>query len=128
MRKHTVTIIAVAALLGTLAQPAGLMAGPGMKRNTFGVLADVDRQAPPTLHITTKDRTAREIRTDAKTEYVKWITQKAAAQDTRADATALVAGRCVDVEPRTGNDRIAKIVRISDEPSGSTLDPCKAIR
>ena len=129
MRKHTVSIIAVAALLGTFGQPAGVMAGPAMKRNTTGVLASVERHAPPTLQVTTrKGREARQIRTDAKTEYVKWITHKPGPQDKRADAGALVEGRCVDVEPRTGNNGIAKVVRISEEPSGSAFDPCSALR
>ena len=123
MRRHTVTIVAVAMLLG--ASAASVMAGPGMKRNIVGVIASVERHSPPTLQITTKGHKVQEVRADANTQYVKWSTHKEGGQDTRADADALVAGLCVDVEPHTGDPHSARIVRISDEPAGSKFDPCK---
>jgi hypothetical protein len=129
MRKHTVRIVAFAVLLGASGRAASVMAGPGMKRNIVGVLAGVERHSPPTLQVTTaRGHEARQVRTDAKTEYVKWITHKPGPEDKRADAAALVEGRCVDVEPRTGNPGSAKIVRISEEPAGSAFDPCKERR
>ena len=128
MRTHTIRIIAGALLVGALGQSARVIAGPAMKRNVVGVIASFERHSPATLQITTaKGHEAQTVRTDTKTEYVKWVTHKAGPEDKREDA-ALVTGRCVDVEPRTGNPSSARIVRISEEPSGSALDPCKAIR
>jgi hypothetical protein len=123
MSRSTATIVAVAMLIGTSA--ASVIAGPGMKRNIVGVIASVERHSPPVLQITTKGHSVQEVRTDEKTQYVKWMTHKEGPQNLRADADTLVAGQCVDVEPRTGDPRSAKIVRISDEPAGSTFDPCK---
>ena len=126
MRRRTVTIVAVAVLLGTPA--ASVMAGPGMKRNVVGVIAGIERHSPPILQITSKGRKAQEVRTDDKTQYVRWVTHKEASHDTRASADELVVGSCVDVEPRTGDPGSAKVVRISDEPAGSNLDPCRGRR
>jgi len=127
MKKHTLTAVGLAALLGALGQSAGVMAGPAMKQNIVGLVTNVGAKTPPTVEITVKPGDARQVRTDAKTQYVKW-THTAELQGTRADASALTAGRCVDVEPWTGQPSSARIVRISEEPSGSAFDPCKAMR
>jgi hypothetical protein len=119
MRKHTVIVAAVT----FLAVSAGQAAGP----KVTGVIARVERQASPTFLITGKGVESREVRTDDKTQYMKWITHKPWQQDNTADTKALVEGRCVEVELRPGAG-IAKIVRISDEPSGSIFDPCKTRR
>jgi hypothetical protein len=121
--RNTATAVAVAVLLG--ASAASVMAGPGMKRDIVGVVATVERHSPPTLQITSKGRKVQEVRTDETTQYVKWTTHREESKDTRADADALVPGVCVDVEPRTGAPHSAKIVRISNEPAGSSFDPCK---
>ena len=52
MRKHTVRIIAFAALLAALGQSARVIAGPAMKRNVVGVIASVERHSQVTLQIT----------------------------------------------------------------------------
>jgi hypothetical protein len=118
MRKQTAG--AVALLLAASGQAAG--------GRITGVLASVESHAAPTLQITAKDREERQVRTDANTQYVKWITHQPWQQDTGASATALVDGRCVDVQLRSGDTSMASIVRISNEPSGSIFDPCKARR
>ena len=120
MRKHTAGAVALALLLAASGQAAG--------GRITGVLASVEGHAAPTLQIAAQDREEHQVRTDASTEYVKWITHQPWQQDTRVNTAALVAGRCVDVQLRSGDARIASIVRISGEPSGSIYDPCKARR
>jgi hypothetical protein len=89
-----------------------------------GVIADVERASPPTVHIASKGAAERAIHTDEHTTYLKWITHKTSEHATTADSESLVAGRCVAVDiPRGGT--LAKTVRISDEPAGSEFDPCK---
>ena len=117
MRRSTATMVAVTVLLG--ASAASVMAGPGMMRDVVGVIASVERHSPATLQITTKSGKVQEVRTDAKTRYVKWTTRKEGPQVGSVDSDALVVGRCVDVEPHTGDPHSAKIVRISNEPAGS---------
>jgi|SRR5579862_1182108 len=126
MRTQTVRVVTAAVLLAASGRAATVMAGPGMKRNIVGVITTVERHSPPTLGIKTNGGTLREVHADEKTQYVKWTTHKEGPQDSSVDAA--VVGRCVDVEPRTGNPKSAKVVRISDEPAGSPLDPCKAMR
>ena len=120
MGKHTFMVGAFALLLASSGHAAG--------GRIIGVIASVERRATPTLQITAKGSKAREVRTDANTQYVKWITHKPLQQDNRSDVAALVEGRCVEVELRSDDASIAKIVRISDEPSGSSFDPCKTRR
>jgi hypothetical protein len=123
MSRHTARIVAIAMLVG--APAASVLAGPAMKRNVVGVIERVERHSPPTLQIKTGTSSVQEVRTDAKTQYVKWLTRKEGPQEASADPDALVAGMCVDVEPRTGNPHSAKVVRVSDAPAGSNLDPCR---
>jgi hypothetical protein len=121
MRKHTAGAVALSLLLAASGQAAG--------GRITGVLASVEGHAAPTLlQITAQDREEQQVRTDPNTHYVKWITHQPWQQDTRTNTAALVAGRCVDVQLRSGDASIATIVRISDEPSGSIYDPCKARR
>jgi hypothetical protein len=93
-----------------------------------GVIASVTEQPTPSMQVRSKEAGTREVRTDRDTHYTKWLTHKSLGQDTRADRKSLVVGRCVDVELRAGDTGLAKTVRISDEPSGSLFDPCKADR
>lgn len=119
-------VIAMTSVATLVAFAAGASAGPGMKRNIVGVIASVERNSPPVLKvITAKDHDAIEVRTDTKTQYVKWITQRQVERDRHADAEMLVPGRCVDVEPWLGSPNSAKVVRISDEPAGTVFDPCR---
>ena len=90
-----------------------------------GVLAGVDQQGAPTLAVTSKGETTT-VRTDDKTAYMKWVTHKPWQADGRMDTSALVRGRCVEVEMAANN--VAKIVRVSDEPAGSVFDPCRSRR
>jgi hypothetical protein len=118
--------IAMTSVATLVAFAASVSAGPGMKRNIVGVIASVERNSPPVLKIVpAKGHEAIEVRTDAKTQYVKWITQREVQRGNHADANMLVAGRCVDVEPWTGSPNSAKVVRISDEPAGTVFDPCR---
>jgi hypothetical protein len=96
--------------------------------NVKGVIASVTEQPTPSLQVTSKEAGSREVRTDNNTGYMKWLTHKPLGQDTRLDTKSLVVGRCVDVELRGNGASTAKVIRISDEPSGALFDPCKADR
>jgi hypothetical protein len=121
MRSLTLGVLAVALMLAASFTHAS--AG-----KVKGVLASVTEQPTPSLQIMSKEAGTREVRTDNNTSYMKWLTHKPLGQDTRLDAKSLVVGRCVDVELRDSAAGIAKVVHISDEPSGALFDPCKGNR
>jgi hypothetical protein len=121
MRSLTLGVLALALMMSASSTKAA--AG-----RIMGVIASVTEQPTPAMQIRSKEAGTREVRTDHDTRYMKWLTHKPLGQETRADRQSLVVGRCVDVEVRAGDRGLAKTVRISDEPSGSLFDPCKADR
>jgi hypothetical protein len=121
MRNLTLGVLAVALMLSPW--PTRAAAG-----RITGVIASVTEQPTPSMQVKSKEAGTREIRTDNNTSYTKWIIHKPMGQAARLDRKSLVVGRCVDVELPDKDGFLAKAVRISDEPSGSLYDPCKALR
>ncbi len=109
-------------LMACTAGVAPLRAEP---RRLTGVIVSIDREPPsaPTIQVSSP-RETRTVRTDRRTRYVKWVTQKPWQQNTNAEVTGLVEGGCIEVELRSDRGS-AKVIRISDEPPGSFYDPCK---
>jgi hypothetical protein len=93
-----------------------------------GVIASVTQQATLSIQVTSSETGTREIRTDNHTSYMRWITHQPWQREIRANSQSLVVGRCVDVELRAADPGVAKVVRVSDEPSGTLFDPCKSSR
>jgi hypothetical protein len=121
MRSLTLGVLAIALLLSTSFAKAS--AG-----RVTGVIASVTGQASPSIQVTSGETGTREIRTNNNTSYMKWITHQPWQRDGGANSRSLVVGRCVDVELRAADTGVAKVVRVSDEPSGSLFDPCRSSR
>jgi hypothetical protein len=102
----------------------GLSAQAGSGR-VVGVITSV---AGPSMDLRARGSETRQIRTDATTSYMKWITHRPWQQDSTATGGSLVIGRCVDVVVRADDPTTAKVVRVSDEPATSLFDPCKTLR
>ncbi|HUK33402.1 MAG TPA: hypothetical protein VLV86_05805 [Vicinamibacterales bacterium] len=90
---------------------------------TVGVIASVEGKSP-VLKLTSRGADATTVRTDEKTAFMKWVTHKPWEADGRLSTSALMLGRCVEIEMRVDN-AVAKVVRVSDEPAGSVFDPCR---
>jgi hypothetical protein len=121
MRNITLGVLAMALLLST----SFIRASAG---RVTGVIASTTQQATPLIEVRSNETGTREIRTDSNTSYMKWITHQPWQRDTRANSESLVVGRCVEVELRSSDAGLAKVVRVSDEPSGTLFDPCKSSR
>jgi hypothetical protein len=121
MRSLTLGALATALLLS--ASLTNASAG-----RVTGVIASVTERATPTIQVTSSETGTREIRTDNHTSYMRWITHQPWQREVGANSQSLVVGRCVDVELRATDPGVAKVVRVSDEPSGSLFDPCKSAR
>lgn len=117
--------IVIAASFVSLAAGATMQAD---KARVVGIIAGVEGATAPTIQLSSKAAGTQTVRTDEKTAYTKWITNKPWGADTRMAATGLVTGRCVEVELRADNSGVAKTVRVSEEPAGSMFDPCKGLR
>ena len=61
---------------------------------------------------------------DARTAYARWITHQPWQQETVADRGFVKAGRCVAVELRRDDERLAKLVRVSLGELGTVHSPC----
>jgi len=118
MKRSSVLCGAAVLLLGTAAIGAS-----GTRLS--GIVA---AKSTTSLQITTKAEGTKTVGIDEKTYYTKWITEKPWQQDTRADASLVTAGSCVEVELRSAGGSIAKAVHVNTEPAGSMFDPCKTIR
>ncbi|HVZ23061.1 MAG TPA: hypothetical protein VG871_18435 [Vicinamibacterales bacterium] len=119
MKKEVFAVVSMAMVLAYAMPKASTT-------RVVGVLADVERHSPPTLQLTSKGSDSKTVHTDEKTAYMKWVTHKPWQGGERIDSSALVQGRCVEVELSDGN--VAKVVRVSDEPAGSVFDPCRGRR
>jgi hypothetical protein len=68
------------------------------------------------------------VSVDGRTDYMKWITHKPWQQDNSARRGSVGAGSCVDVQLRSDEGRVAKIVRVNVDGAGTLYDPCRQIR
>ena len=112
-----------------LASTAAVLAGAAQlaaASRVVGVIAGVESQPAVTLQITSKGAEPSTVRTDDKTAFLKWVTHKPWQGGDRVSASALMQGRCVEVE--LSESGVAKVVYVSDEPAGSVFDPCRSRR
>jgi hypothetical protein len=114
--KISTLVILGSALLGFV------LSAQAKTQRIVGVVAGVSNDS---LQVTTKSGAAESVRLDDKTDYMKWITHRPWGQDSRADRSSLLIGRCVSIEVRSGEPAVAKMVQISNEDAGSIWDPCK---
>jgi hypothetical protein len=68
------------------------------------------------------------VKLDERTDYLRWITHQPWQQDDSASSRWLDVGRCVEVEVRSDDAGVARIVRINADGAGTLWDPCKRIR
>lgn len=87
-----------------------------------GVITGVNEDS---VQVSTRSGTVESVRLDVKTGFMKWITQRPWQQDNRADRTALRVGRCVAIDMRRDDSRVAKLIRISTEEPGTIGYPCR---
>ena len=113
-------MVVAAVLIGV----AGVSHARATSNRVVGVIARVGGTATPEFQVASKGAETRTVQTDAKTAYMKWVTHKPWQTDTGMTTSALIAGRCVEVELQAESSILAKAVRISDEPAGSIFDPC----
>jgi hypothetical protein len=104
---------AACALLGTSA---------GAK--TTRMVGSVASVTSSSLEVLTKNEGVKRVRLDARTEYMRWVTQKPWQSGGEIGFSSLNAGRCVEVDLRSGAGDEAKTVWINTDPTGSMGDPC----
>ena len=92
------------------------------------VIGVIDEPRSAALRITTMNKETRELHTDAKTRYIKWVTHQPWTVDKLVDAKALMIGRCVKVTLHEGDVHLARRVEVSLDGVGGLYDPCKSIR
>jgi hypothetical protein len=90
-----------------------------------GAVASV---TPSALDVSTKSEGTKSVRLDARTVYMKWVTEKPFQGDGAASFSALSVGRCVEVDLRSAATDEAKVVWISMAPIDSMADPCHTFR
>jgi hypothetical protein len=108
----------VAVALGATAASAGARRVTGL----------VKAATSTSLQIMTIREGEATVTVDGRTDYMKWITHKPWQQDNSAKRGSVGAGSCVDVQLRSDQGAVAKIVRINDDGAGTLYDPCRAIR
>ena len=81
-----------------------------------------------TVRIKTAQGVEHAITLDQKTQYVRWITHQPWQQSNAADRAFVTAGRCVAVDLRSGDEHLAKVVRISTDEIGTIYCPCRSGR
>jgi hypothetical protein len=121
----TGTMLRNAILCGAAALLVGSTAIGAAAPRISGVVA---AKGETSLQIATKAEGTKSVGLDKQTDYMKWITEKPFGADTRATASMVTAGSCVEVELRDAGGSVAKTVRVNTEPAGSMFDPCKTIR
>jgi hypothetical protein len=77
------------------------------------------------VHVKTNDGGVKELTIDDKTQYIRWITHQPWQQSTVADRSFIKVGRCISVEPRADDDRVAKIIRVNTDEIGTIWCPCR---
>ena len=110
---------------GVVAVVAGTAPAGAVAKRVVGLITAVSDNS---LQIKTKTEQTEIVRIDEKTDYVKWITHKPWQQDNSASSRSLDIGRCVDVDLRSDNGSVARIVRVNADGAGTFWDPCKGIR
>jgi len=104
---------------------AGAMPAMSAADRFTGFITNVGEDA---LEITTRPGTSRSVRTTGSTRYIKWVTHQPWQQPTTADRTSLQVDRCVQVQLQSGEQAVARIIRINTDQPGSIGDPCRRLR
>ena len=102
--------------------------GPSVGARSTRLVGAVASVTSSTLDVNTQSEGTKSVRLNARTAYMKWITQKPYQSGETASFNALSVGRCVEVNLRSADTEEAKIVWISTEPIGSIGDPCHTFR
>jgi hypothetical protein len=92
------------------------------------VIGIVDEPRSVSLRIMTTNKDVREVQTDLKTRYTKWLTHQPYTVDKIVDAKSLTVGRCVRVTVRKDDVHVAQEIEISLDRSDTLYDPCRMIR
>jgi hypothetical protein len=100
---------------------ASATAAPG--QTLVGAVASVTQDS---LELKAKDAAPRVVTLTKDTKYVRWITHQPWQQSTAADKSLLGSGRCISVELRENDERVAKLVRINMDSIGSIYCPCRS--
>ena len=119
--KTTVLITSLAGAVVTCA-----VAASALSNRVVGVLTSVDASGM-TLQVASRGEATSAIRVDGDTAYMKWVTHKPWQSGDRLEKSALVQGRCLEVELRSDGN-VAKVVHINDDAAGSVFDPCRSRR
>ena len=108
------------------AAACALLGAPAGAKSTrmVGSVASVTSSS---LEVLTKDEGVKRVRLEARTEYMRWVTQKP-WQGAEVGFSSLNVGRCVEVDLRSGASDEAKAVWINMDPTGSMGDPCHTFR
>jgi hypothetical protein len=102
--------------------------GPSVGAKSTRLVGAVASVTPGSLDVNTRDEGTKSVRLNARTAYMKWITQKPWQSGGTVSFGALNVGRCVEVDLQSADSDEAKLVWISTEPIGSIADPCRAFR
>jgi hypothetical protein len=102
--------------------------GPTAGAKSTRLVGSVASVTSSSLDVNTQSEGTKSVRLNARTEYMKWITQKPYQSGEAAGFNALSVGRCVEVNLRSADSDEAKVVWISTEPIGSMGDPCHTFR
>ena len=105
-----------------------LAIGPSVGARSTRMVGAVTSVTPSSLNVLTQSEGTKSVRLDARTEYLKWVTQKPWQSGGTVGFNALAVGRCVEVNLRSADTEEAKLVWISNEPTGSIADPCRTFR
>jgi hypothetical protein len=102
--------------------------GPSVGARSTRLVGAVASVTPSSLDVNTQSEGTKSVRLDARTAYMKWVTEKPYQSGGTAGFNALSVGRCVEVNLRSADTNEAKTVWISTEPIGSIADPCHTFR
>ena len=92
------------------------------------VIGIVEEPQSDSLRIRVKGGAVKEVRTDDRTHYTKWLTQQPWTIDKMVTAKSVTVGRCVHIVLRTQDVGIADRVEVSLDKAGTFQDPCKSLR
>jgi hypothetical protein len=102
--------------------------GPSVGAKSTRLVGSVASVTPSSLDVNTQSEGTKSVRLDARTTYMRWITQKPYQAGGTIGFDALSVGRCVEVNLRSADTDEAKLVWVSTEPIGSMGDPCHTFR
>lgn len=84
----------------------------GARAGGVGVVGTVTRVEPSLIEVQTDQGVTTSVAVDAKTTYMKWITQKPWQQDLRASGRFVTVGTRVHIDVARDHPGIAKVVWI----------------